>query len=84
MHIEWSGPNGVTFDGRNGIVLGSQQSRGGSLYRNLAFDFLRSTMDGEYTCLVTIGELYTDINRFHLRVAGRWSIGVVVISPIVA
>ena len=71
VHIQWLGPNGTTFDGRNGIALGSQQSRGGLLHRNLAFDFLRSTMDGEYTCQVTIGELYTDINHFHLRVAGK-------------
>ena len=71
VHIQWLGPYGIKFDGRNGIGLGSQQSSGRSSYRNLAFDFLRSTMDGEYTCQVTIGELFTDINHFHLRVAGK-------------
>ena len=72
VHIQWLEPNGTSFDGRNGIAFGSQQLRGGLVHRNLAFDFLRSTMDGKYTCQVAIGELFTEINHFYLRVAGKW------------
>ena len=73
-HIQWWGPNGTSLDGMNGIAVGEQTSDDETSSRNLAFDFLRSFMDGVYTCQFSIqymNETYTETKNYSLMVSGK-------------
>ena len=73
-HIQWWGPNGTSLDGMNGIAVREQMSDGETSSRNLAFDFLRSFMDGVYTCQFSIrymNETYTETKNYSLMVSGK-------------
>ena len=73
-HIQWWGPNGTSLDGMNGIAVGEQTSDDETSSRNLAFDFLRSFMDGVYTCQFYIrymNETYTETKNYSLMVSGK-------------
>ena len=70
VRIQWWGPNGMTLNGRDGIAVGAQQP---DASRTLSFDFLRSTMDGIYTCQFSIdymNESYTETKNYTLKVSG--------------
>ena len=66
VHIEWRGPNGIHLDGTNGIAVRPIQSSS----RSLVFDSLRASMDGVYSCQVTI-ERYTETKEYTLKVLGK-------------
>ena len=72
--IQWWGPNGVSLDGISGVAVGEQISDGIRSSRTLAFDFLRSSMDGVYTCQFSIeymNESYTETKSYSLTVSGK-------------
>ena len=72
--IQWWGPNGTRLDGMNGMTAGEQSSDGVTSSTNLAFDFLRSSMDGVYTCQFFIeymNKSYTETKNYSLVVSGK-------------
>ena len=72
--IQWWGPNGVSLDGMSGVTVGEQMSNGVTSSRALAFHFLRSSMDGVYTCQFSIeymNESYTETKSYTLTVLGK-------------
>ena len=73
--IQWWGPNGVSLDGMSGVAVGEQISDGLTSSRTLAFDFLRSSMDGVFTCQFSIeymNESYTETKSYSLTVSGEY------------
>ena len=69
--IQWWGPNGVSLDGMSGVAVGEHGIRSS---RALTFDFLRSSMDGVYTCQFSIeymNESYTETKSYSLTVSGE-------------
>ena len=58
----------------SGVAVGEQISDGLTSSRTLAFDFLRSSMDGVYTCQFSIeymNESYTETKSYSLTVSGK-------------
>ena len=71
VQIEWWGPNGAALN--ESVTVGVQQSDGSTLSRSLEFAFLRSTMDGVYTChfhIEHMNETYTETKTYTLEVSG--------------
>ena len=74
VHIEWWGPNRTSLNHENNTVHQEEiQLKGDYVSRALYFDYLRSTLDGVYTCEIKIkylNELYTESKAYHLQVSG--------------